>query len=464
MAIVLRAASVLLVLVVAVAGCGPAEGARSGSPGVSDATVSDYKSPPLVRAAAQADAGDARGLVRSLLAGSLDRDALARVVRSGDVRQAWLLGDLLRFVEDEGDESALVEAFARLTGRDPRTDPAFSAGGVWNGVSNRLIAWDLAAPPGYVAVKAMLFSAIEPGWRAFFADADADIDWRLVSWGGVPIDARPAGASAPCPRGCIPALDDPQLTSAREGGWYDDDAIVFGIVVGGEAVAFARNIMEVHEMVNVTIGGRRLGIPYCTLCASAQAYFTDRLPGGRPAAVLRTSGLLSRSNKVMYELRTRSVLDTFTGRALSGPLHDAGITLEQTSVVASTWGAWKRAHPRTRIVARDGGIGRDYPADPLRGRDDDGPIFPIGPADPRLPVRERVIGVIARDGTAVAFSSDQARAALADGGRVALRGVRLLADGSGLRALDHSGRALVAHEAFWFAWSQFHSKTAVWTP
>lgn len=124
--------------------------------------------------------------------------------------------------------------------------------------------------------------------------------------------------------------------------------------------------------------------------------------------MLRTSGLLSRSNKVMYELRTRSVFDTFTGRALSGPLHDARVRLRQTSVTVSSWGAWKRAHPQTRIVARDGGIGRDYPTDPLRGRDDDGPIFPIGPADPRLPVQERVIGVIARDGTAVAFSSGPA--------------------------------------------------------
>lgn len=331
-------------------------------------------------------------------------------------------------------------------------------------MTNHLIAWDLPAAPGYVETKALLFTTIEPGWRPFFADLRADIDWRLVSWGGVPIDARPAGDKQPCPGGCIPALDDPKLTAARQGDWYPDDAIVFGAVVGDDAVAFPRNIMEVHEMVNVTIGGRRLAIPYCTLCASAQAYFTDRLPDGRAPAVLRTSGLLSRSNKVMYELRTQSVFDTFTGRALSGPLHDARVTLPQTSVTASTWGAWKRAHPATRIVARDGGIGRAYPLDPLRGRDDDGPIFPIGPVDARLPVQERVIGVIARDGTAVAFSADRARATLADGRDVTLRGVSLLADGDGLRAVARDGRRLVAHEAFWFAWSQFHKATAVWIP
>jgi len=67
--------------------------------------------------------------------------------------------------------------------------------------------------------------------------------------------------------------------------------------------------MEVHEMVNITIGGRRLGIPYCTLCGSAQAHFLDLLPEGVAPPVLRTSGWLSRSIRVMYDLRTRSVLD-----------------------------------------------------------------------------------------------------------------------------------------------------------
>jgi len=239
---------------------------------------------------------------------------------------------------------------------------------------------------------------------------------------------------------------------------------VFGVVVNGEARAYPKNMMEIHEMVNDTVGGRRIAIPYCTLCGSAQAYFTDTVPGQTEPLVMRTSGLLVRSNKVMYELSTFSVFDTFLGDAVSGPLQDAGIELEQASVVTSTWGDWKAEHPATTIVARDGGLGRTYQDDPLGGRDDDGPIFPVGDVDARLPPQEQVLGVIAPDGTPVAFPVVPVRTALAAGERVELAGVAVVTDGSGVRALDAAGAELAGHQAFWFAWSQFQPETVLWTP
>ena len=399
-------------------------------------------------------------LTPSLAAGSLDLDALETVAASEDPRLAWFVSDLLRFVGGGLEEGALVDAFQRLTGVDAAADPAFATS-PWKSVTDHLIVWDLPALAGYRELKAELFLLVEPRWQPFLDDADSDIDWRLVSWGGVLIDDRTEGDPDPCAVGCIPALDDPSLTAADAGDWYPDDAIVFGVEVGGDAVALPKNIMEVHEMVNITIGGRRLGIPYCTLCGSAQAYFTDSVPGG---VVLRTSGLLSRSNKVTYDLNTLSVVDTFTGRALSGPLQDAGVVLEQTTVVASTWGEWKQAHPSTRIVAEDGGIGRSYPADPLGVRDDDGPIFPIGSADPRLPVQALVVGVIAHDGTTIAFPVEDALAAIGAGDPIEAGGITLVRDGGGFRARSRDGTEMPAHQAFWFAWSQFHPETILWSP
>jgi len=392
----------------------------------------------------------------------LDFEALDVVAMSGDARLAWVLADLLRFLQLPPPGEALVAAFTALTDVNVTLDPSY-AESPWRSVTDHLIAWDLVAPPGYLEMKKDLFLLVEPKWEPFFADVGADIDWRLLSWGGVLIDDRPLGDNGFCDRGCIPALDDPQLTDAAGGDWYSDGAVVFGVVVGEEAVAFPQSMMEIHELVNLTVGERRIGIPYCTLCASAQAYFLDQNPDWAEPIVLRTSGLLSRSNKVMFDLESLSVIDTFTGVGLSGPLQEAGVVLEQTTVVGSLWGDWKASHPDTMIVARDGGIGRVYSEDPLQGRDAAGPIFPVGDVDPRLPAQTLVVGVISPQGP-VAFPLSEAKAAKAQGEAVTQGGVTLLADGSGFRARLGDGAEVAAHQAFWFAWSQFHPTTQLWLP
>jgi hypothetical protein len=257
---------------------------------------------------------------------SIDRTAVRRIGASGDARVAWLLSDLLRFVQVEWLAADLVEGFERLTGARLEGEDR-QPGHSWRAVTDLLIAWDLPAPPGYVRYKARLFTLVEPGWAPFFEDRNADIDW-----GGVLIDDRPLGDPAPCPRGCIPALDDPAVTDAAGGSWYPDDALVFGVVVNGQARAY------------------------------------------------------------------------------------------------------------------------------------NGPIFPVGDVDPRLPVQEHVVGVIAPDGTPLAFRAAASRAALQAGKDVELADVHLELDGDGLRAVLESGARVVSHQAFWFAWSQFHPGTALWTP
>ncbi len=389
-------------------------------------------------------------------AGESIDDAVLRVGDSGDVRAAWLLADLMRF-SPAGPDAAVVTAFENLTGVP--LNEQFN----WKGSTDALIAWDIPEPPGYLDWKRIPFELVDSRWAPFFDDTNANIDWRVYSWGGVLIDDRPREDVAQfCPLGCIPAINDPALTSAAEGDWYDDERVVFGVVIGDEAVAFPKHIMEVHEMVNTTIGGRRIAIPYCTLCGSAQAYVTDNVPGFDTLEI-RTSGLLARSNKVMFDLDSFSVFDTFTGEALSGPLREAGVQLEQLTVVTSTWADWKAAHPDTTIVAENGGISRNYNLDPLGGRDDNGPIFPVGDVDGRAGVQESVIGVLAADGTPLAFPAEQARAAIANGETPSLAGVTIVADGGGFRAQDADGNPLAAHQSFWFAWSQFYPETQVWT-
>lgn len=384
--------------------------------------------------------------------GELEAPMILQLSDAEDPRVLWYLSDLLRFIGSAG-ARVIYDVVLDMTGVALHNQSSAA-------LRNHLFAWDLPAYPEYREDKRSLYLLIEPGWEPFFADADSAIDWRYVEWGGVLIDDRIDGSpGVPCFR-CIPALDDAPVTDADGGDWYPDDGLIFGVVINGQARAYPRNMMEVHEMVNDTLGGRRFGMPYCTLCLSAQAYYTDNVDGFSP--VLRTSGLLARSNKFMYDISTMSAVDTFTGRAISGPLFDAGVQLEMISVVTSTWGEWKRAHPATTILTEDGGVpGRAYQADPLRGRDDNGPIFPVGAVDPRLPVQERVLGVIDSDGTPVAFPVVTTAIALQQGDRVSFGDIMVTLDGSGLRATV-DGEDPGSHEAFWFAWSQFRPDTVIW--
>jgi len=390
----------------------------------------------------------------SLENGSWGRDqslALATLADSKDPRIAWLLTDLMRFITQQDLVVTLVEAAEELL--NIQTE----AGDYWGATTDHLMAWNIPEPPNYLQYKKAVFTTLVPGWDKIFEEGD--IDWRHVSWGGVLIDDRPYDTTDELCN-CIPAADNPEVISAKEAKWLKDDDVVFGIGVNGEFRAYPRQIMEVREMVNDTVGGRTLGIPYCTLCGAAQAYFTDELPEGIERPVLRTSGLLIRSNKVMYDITTHSVFNTFTGKAVTGPLAEKNLKLEQTTVVTTTWGEWKKAYPESTVLIEALALGRNF--DFRNNRDADGPIFPVGDVDPRLPVHEDIVGVVTPEGQAVAFDQRTAFLKLSKGEAVEYGDIRLELDGGGIKAVTKSGDALGSHQAFWFAWSQFHPDTVLW--
>ena len=79
-----------------------------------------------------------------------------------------------------------------------------------------------------------------------------------------------------------------------------------------------------------------------------------------------------------------------------------------------------------------------------------------------LPVHEDIIGVVTASGRPVAFQRSKAFLALREGNEITYENVRLMLDAGGIRAVDEDGSDLGSHQAFWFAWSQFHPQTALW--
>lgn len=445
--------AMLIALLMVLAGNANAQ-ARDPLP---DFIIAEYGSPPSIPTGAMPK--ELQAAIQIAFVDSMSQSvwsdaqaaALDEVSASQDPRVAWIVSDLMRFVNGRELRAALAGVASELLGKDLRTQNS------WGNVTDHLIAWDIPAPPDYLKTKRAIFTSVLPEWDRIFVEGD--IDWRLVSWGGVLIDDRAYNTTDErC--NCIPAADNPDVTNAADATWLSDDDIVFGIEVNGKYRAYPRQIMEVREMVNDTLGGRDLGIPYCTLCGAAQAYFTDQLPSGIERPILRTSGLLIRSNKVMYDLTTYSVFDTFLGHAVTGPLAERNLQLEQATVITTDWGTWKSTYPETTVLAEALALGRD--PDFRNNRDANGPIFPVGDVDPRLPVHEDIVGIITASGKPIAFQRSQAVAALQRGQEIIFENVRLELDAGGIKAVDRNGSDLGSHQAFWFAWSQFHPKTALW--
>lgn len=417
----------------------------------------DFGTPPKVPTGPLSE--EARAAVETAFGDNLEvwsweeeqLDALGVLLDSEDIRLTWIFTDLIRVSRDPQLSNLLALIASELMG------PDFTFDEDWGEITDHLIAWDIPAPPNYIEVKRRIYTPLVPQWERIIQPGD--IDWRLVTWGGVRIDDRAYDTTdEPC--SCIPAADNPEVQPASEATWLKDSDVIFGIVIGDAARAYPRQIMEVREMVNDTLGGRDLAIPYCTLCASAQAYYTDQLPEGVARPILRTSGLLIRSNKVMYDVNTFSVFDTFLGNAVTGPLAEKKVTLPQAGVITTTWGAWKAAHPETDVLIEDLALGRDF--DFRNGRDANGPIFPVGDVDDRLALQEDVLGILTASGKPIAFHVNSAIAALKRGEEVAFENVRVILDAGGVRAVDAEGEDLGGHQAFWFAWSQFHPGTNLW--
>ena len=200
--------------------------------------------------------------------------------------------------------------------------------------------------PGYAAFKAGLYKRIDLRFETYFSQREEQIKIRLdeVRWGGVRQDG-------------IPPLRYPNMIAADEAEYLDDDNVIFGIEVNGDARAYPKRILAWHEMFVDEVGGESVAGVYCTLCGTMILYNTKHDGIDHQ---LGTSGFLYRSNKLMYDKATQSLWNTLQGEPVIGPLVDKGISLEVMSVVTTTWGEWKERHPNTQVLSLITGHQRDY--------------------------------------------------------------------------------------------------------
>lgn len=252
----------------------------------------------------------------------------------------------------------------------------------------------------------------------------------------------------------IPALSHPKRVTAKEAERFlsaEDE--VMGIVRNGQAMAYPIRLLNWHEIVNDEVGGIAIAATYCPLCKSG-IFFDRRLEG--KVMRLGVSGLLYKSDLILYDQETQSLWSQILAQSIAGP--SIGKSLERLPAVQTSWKEWREMYPLTEVASFETGYARDYSRDPYQGYEkSERTYFPVGKLDTRLHPKEVVFGITRGTSTLAA----PVRLIKAKGKIPAALGKETitLTYEEGVRARGPDGREIPGVIAYWFAWSSFHPKT-----
>lgn len=180
------------------------------------------------------------------------------------------------------------------------------------------------------------------------------------------------------PRDAIPALTDPKRESVKEATtWLNPDARVIAVKIGGDVLGVPLQILNYHEIANVTVGGKPIAVTYCPLCDSATVFSRLLKPSGDKgnAAVdeqgnsseaitleFGVSGALFNSNVLMYDTTERGLWSQLGMEAVSGPRQ--GTRLEMLPIELITFRAFAAAFPTAELISHQTGHIRNYQQTP----------------------------------------------------------------------------------------------------
>lgn len=200
-------------------------------------------------------------------------------------------------------------------------------------------------------------------------------------------------------RNQIKPVENPDYNSTDEvGDQYLEKEPVVAVEINGEARAFPVNMLSYHEIVNDKIKGVPFAVTYCPLCNSALV-FNRRLEyeGKEYTLTFGTSGMLRKSNLVMWDEETETWWQQFTGEAIVGKLTGAQLKIMPSQMIALN--DFIENYPNGKVLSMDtgGDVPKEkYHMNPYAQYDalsNTRPRLFDGEVDDRLPAMTRIINL-----------------------------------------------------------------------
>lgn len=314
-----------------------------------------------------------------------------------------------------------------------------------------------------------------------------------------------------------------------EQGWVSADAVDWHDMDWAEAQETLPDAgagvapLSPEQGLDAQIKGRPVMLAYCTLCGAGILYdvslpelsYTDRqgeqVNLGETVLEFGSTGMLMRSNKLMYDRLTNTVWNALTGIPAFGPLANSGIELPLLPVVVTDWASWLAEHPETSVLSLETGYRRDYTnggAYESYFNNPDFVMFPVWQQDESVLANKDMIFALDFDGEQKAYPLADIVGASVVNDRVGEKDVVLVVratpdrdffepGGAAVRAYDRQGMVfspgpdadtlidsgdqiwqvtedaligpdeqtlarLPGHLAFWFGWYAFYPDTVVY--
>ncbi len=275
-------------------------------------------------------------------------------------------------------------------------------------------------------------------------------------------------------RDMSPVLTDPTILSVEELAAKNSDKrnkylvsgdLVIGVTIGQESRAYPLHVMNVHEVVNDTVGGVPI-LVYWNWPSGHVAVF-ERTIGG-DVKEFGLSGLSGNGSMLLYDKA-----DAVGGEQLFSAMLGESVTgddarLEPITHDVTSWKSWFASHPITDAIAPDEQYKKRYrKGDPRTYFLNDTIYFPVNPMPTDSIQPKTPIIAVQTDGGNAVFSIQGLLDASTEGKiTVDVHGqqVTFLVGAPPLfaTAQDEDGNLLPTQRALWFTWFANHPNASTY--